>query len=109
MIMRANTCLKPISATMVLPVLQKKTGGGHSRPYLPDGVFRKKVSSTAAEKVNNLKLRASWGKLGNQEILDSDGNPSYYPTVSTMSLGYDYALGGSLASGGLTYYAVILT
>lgn len=58
------------------------------------------------EKVNNLKLRASWGKLGNQEILDSDGNPSYYPTVSTMSLGYDYALGGSLASGGLTYYAV---
>ncbi|MDF9830132.1 TonB-linked SusC/RagA family outer membrane protein [Parabacteroides sp. PF5-6] len=58
------------------------------------------------DKVNNLKLRASWGKLGNQEILDSDGYSNYYPTVSTMTLGKDYVLGGSLESGAHTYYAV---
>ncbi len=56
--------------------------------------------------VNNLKIRASWGMLGNQEVLDADKNPVYYPTVSTMTLGKDYPLGGSLAGGSNTYYAV---
>jgi TonB-linked SusC/RagA family outer membrane protein len=50
--------------------------------------------------VNNLKIRASWGKLGNQDM------DSYYPTVSTMTLGSDYVLGGNLSSGTRTYYAV---
>lgn len=58
------------------------------------------------DKVNNLKVRASWGKLGNQEILDSSGNPRYYPAISIMTLGKDYALGNSLVSGAHTYYAV---
>lgn len=58
------------------------------------------------ETVNNLKLRGSWGKLGNQEVLDSDGNPVYYPTISTMTLGKDYPLGGALASGAHTFNAV---
>ena len=56
--------------------------------------------------VNNLKIRGSWGKLGNQEILDGDGNSSYYPAISTMTLGMDYVLGNSLESGAYTYYAV---
>jgi TonB-linked SusC/RagA family outer membrane protein len=50
--------------------------------------------------VSNLKLRASWGKLGNQDI------GSYYPTVSTMSLGYGYTYGGTYNAGAETYNAV---
>lgn len=41
---------------------------------------------TAKENINELKLRASWGKLGNQEI----GN---YPTQSTVSSGINYLQG----------------
>ncbi|MDD4418660.1 MAG: TonB-dependent receptor [Bacteroides graminisolvens] len=52
------------------------------------------------ETVNSLKLRASWGMLGNQNI-----NSDYYPTVSTMTLGKNYPMGGSLVSGAYTQYA----
>lgn len=44
------------------------------------------------ESVSFLKLRASWGKLGNQEI----GN---YPYVQTLSAGQDYLIGGKLQGG----------
>jgi TonB-linked SusC/RagA family outer membrane protein len=40
----------------------------------------------------NLKLRASWGQLGNQNI----GN---YPYQNVVSLGQDYTLGGAMVSG----------
>ena len=42
--------------------------------------------------LDELKIRASWGQLGNQEI----GN---YPYQSVMNLGYDYPFGGTLYSG----------
>ncbi len=42
--------------------------------------------------IDNLKLRASWGKLGNQNI-------SNYPYQNVLSLGQNYTFGGSLASG----------
>jgi TonB-linked SusC/RagA family outer membrane protein len=42
--------------------------------------------------IQNLKVRASWGELGNQAI----GN---YPYQDLLSLGYDYAFGSSLTSG----------
>jgi TonB-dependent starch-binding outer membrane protein SusC len=42
--------------------------------------------------IDNLKLRASWGKLGNQNI----GN---YPYQSFVTLGRDYTFGGSVVSG----------
>jgi TonB-linked SusC/RagA family outer membrane protein len=42
--------------------------------------------------LDELKLRASWGKLGNQEI----GN---YPYQAVMGLGYNYPFGGALNSG----------
>lgn len=42
--------------------------------------------------INNLKLRASWGELGNQNI----GN---YPYQNILSLGQNYTFGGSLVSG----------
>lgn len=50
--------------------------------------------------VNYGKLRASWGQLGNQDI------GGYYPTVSTISLGVNYPLGGVIQSGGATQNAV---
>lgn len=31
------------------------------------------------------KLRASWGQLGNERMLDASGNPSYYPYQSSIS------------------------
>jgi TonB-dependent starch-binding outer membrane protein SusC len=42
--------------------------------------------------INNLKLRASWGELGNQNI----GN---YPYQNKLNLGQNYTFGGSLVSG----------
>lgn len=42
--------------------------------------------------IDNLKLRASWGELGNQNI----GN---YPYQNRLSLGQDYSFGGTLAPG----------
>ena len=42
--------------------------------------------------ISNLKLRASWGKLGNQNI-------SNYPYQNVLSLGQNYTFGGVLASG----------
>jgi len=44
------------------------------------------------EWLNNLKLRGSWGKLGNQEI----GNYAFLPTYST---GVNYTFGGTLSPG----------
>lgn len=45
-----------------------------------------------ADFVDNLKLRASWGQLGNQEIDD-------YLFYNTYSFGYDYSFGNTLFSG----------
>ncbi len=44
--------------------------------------------------LRELKLRASWGQLGNQEI-------GYYPYQALMQLGFNYPLGGSLSSGAI--------
>jgi len=43
--------------------------------------------------VSNLKLRASWGKLGNQDIA------GYYPTIATLSAGQNYPFGGTVVGG----------
>lgn len=51
---------------------------------------------------NSGKLRASWGKLGNQDLGTDAG---YYPTVSTLTLGKNYPFGGSIQSGAYTQYA----
>ncbi|WP_195598121.1 TonB-dependent receptor [Bacteroides cellulosilyticus] len=42
--------------------------------------------------IDNLKLRASWGKLGNQNI----GN---YPYQNVLSLGVNYPFGNTMSSG----------
>ncbi|MFT3903445.1 MAG: TonB-dependent receptor [Niabella sp.] len=51
-------------------------------------IMNEKFFANAKDKINELKLRASWGKLGNQEI----GN---YPTQSTASTGINYLQGAS--------------
>jgi TonB-linked SusC/RagA family outer membrane protein len=37
--------------------------------------------------LDNLKLRASYGELGNQILLDDNGNQLYYPYIPTMQSG----------------------
>lgn len=46
-----------------------------------------------SHQVQNLKLRASWGRLGNQNI------GSDYPFASTVSLGVNYISDGSVQNG----------
>lgn len=46
----------------------------------------------AVDFVDNLKLRASWGQLGNQEI-------GLYPYLSTVNLGLNYTFGSRPADG----------
>lgn len=41
--------------------------------------------------VNNLKLRASYGETGNDNILDRDGYADYYPYQTLYGLGYKNA------------------
>ena len=52
-----------------------------------------------ADWVDNLKLRASWGLLGNQETVNSDNSSNYYPYQNTYLFGYDYSFGNTLTPG----------
>lgn len=45
--------------------------------------FMKSLSST----ITDLKLRASWGKLGNQNLVDGNGNPILYPFAAFIGIG----------------------
>ncbi len=52
--------------------------------------------------ISNLKLRGSWGKLGNQAAISGD----YYPTVPTITLkDKGYPFNGGIVQGGATQYA----
>lgn len=44
--------------------------------------------------VNNLKIRASWGQLGNQNTLNG-----YYPSQSTVNIGTNYIFDKNINSG----------
>lgn len=51
--------------------------------------------------LNNLKIRASWGQLGNQDAL-GDGTPlggDFYPWMNVYNTGANYPFGGSLTTG----------
>lgn len=53
---------------------------------------------------DNLKIRGSWGQLGNDQTIDSYGSLIYYP-YQTQYSAYSYPLGGALAPAvGLTIY-----
>jgi TonB-linked SusC/RagA family outer membrane protein len=57
-----------------------------------------------------LKLRGSWGKAGNERLLDKDGNPAYYPYLATVdfstALFYQNGSVVPLTGGGQQVYAV---
>ena len=52
-----------------------------------------KFMESTRDWLDMLKIRASWGKLGNQNI------NSYYVGSDVLSTGYNYSLGGALQSG----------
>ena len=61
--------------------------------------------SSFATAISELKIRGGWGILGNQTTAGVGENayPSadnYYPGIYTISSGYNYPLGGGMASGG---------
>ena len=43
--------------------------------------------SAASGWLDNLKIRASYGTLGNQLLVDENDNPIYYPYIATMGIG----------------------
>lgn len=49
--------------------------------------------------LNNLKIRASWGLLGNQDALNGDASNDYYPYLNTYNLDASYPFGGTLYGG----------
>lgn len=49
--------------------------------------------------LSELKLKASFGVLGNQSILLPNGNPDYYPFQGRLAPDFNYPFGGALASG----------
>jgi TonB-linked SusC/RagA family outer membrane protein len=50
-------------------------------------ISEEKFMSETRGWLDNLKIRASYGTLGNQLITDANNNPVYYPYISTMSTG----------------------
>lgn len=72
---------------------------GHRWGYFPSFSAGWRVSEEAFMEntkswLSNLKIRGSWGKLGNQEALDD-----YYPALSTYNTGANYVFGGTLSPG----------
>lgn len=82
---------------------------GHRWGYFPSFSGAWRISEEAfmentKDWLNNLKLRASWGLLGNQDALksaDDDGSDpgAFYPALNTYQLDASYVFGGALNSG----------
>lgn len=49
--------------------------------------------------LSHLKLRASWGTLGNQNIVNTDNVALYYPYIPTISAGENYDFNNTIATG----------
>lgn len=77
---------------------------GHRWGYFPSFSGAWRISEEAFMEsakdswLPGLKIRASWGQLGNQDAL-SGSNNDYYPALNTYNLDSKYAFGGSLNSG----------
>lgn len=77
---------------------------GHRWGYFPSFSGAWRISEEAFMEsakdswLSGVKIRASWGQLGNQDAL-SGSNNDYYPALNTYNLDSKYAFGGSLNSG----------
>lgn len=77
---------------------------GHRWGYFPSFSGAWRISEEAFMEsakdswLSGLKIRASWGQLGNQDAL-SGSNNDYYPALNTYNLDSKYGFGGSLNSG----------
>lgn len=49
--------------------------------------------------LDHLKLRASYGNLGNQAIIDGNGNPITYPFATLLNTGYGYWFDKDISAG----------
>lgn len=49
--------------------------------------------------LESLKIRGSWGQLGNQDALNSDKTSDYYPWLVTYSIGKNYPFDGVVNTG----------
>ena len=72
---------------------------GHRWGYFPSFSGAWRISEEAfmentKEWMSMLKIRGSWGMLGNQDALSD-----YYPALNTYNIGATYPFGGSLNSG----------
>lgn len=79
---------------------------GHRWGYFPSFSGAWRISEEAfmensKDWLNNLKIRGSWGLLGNQDALSGSDNNStdYYPWMNTYEPSGSYPFGGSLSSG----------
>lgn len=72
---------------------------GHRWGYFPSFSAGWRISEEAfmentRDWLSNMKLRASWGMLGNQDALSE-----YYPAINTYSISASYPFDGALNSG----------
>ncbi len=72
---------------------------GHRWGYFPSFSAAWRISQEsfmqgASSWLSDLKIRASWGMLGNQDALDD-----YYPAISTYAIGAKYPFDGTLNTG----------
>ncbi|MEQ8472579.1 MAG: TonB-dependent receptor [Marinoscillum sp.] len=49
--------------------------------------------------LTNLKLRASWGQVGNDRIVDANGNPLYFNYLSNFGFNGGHVVGGNYQTG----------
>lgn len=49
--------------------------------------------------MDSMKIRASWGQLGNQSALNSDNSNDYYPWMVTYSIGHNYPFDDTVETG----------
>jgi TonB-linked SusC/RagA family outer membrane protein len=77
---------------------------GHRWGYFPSFSGAWRISEEAFMEdlrsgwLSSLKIRGSWGQLGNQDAL-SGSNSDYYPAINTYNLDSKYPFGGVLNSG----------
>ncbi|MEM1134757.1 MAG: SusC/RagA family TonB-linked outer membrane protein [Bacteroidota bacterium] len=49
--------------------------------------------------ISDMKVRASWGRLGNQQLQNNNGQIQNYPYQATYALNQNYSFGGNVALG----------